>query len=203
MAKVVIPAQYIEAIKLFAAKKDMRQYLNNVFLEIHKSDSFLVATNGHILGAFRIKCEQDDVTEPIDAVIPLDMLKSIKNDGIVEIIVGAPVKEDSRSRLITVIANGMTLSGESMDFEYVNWRSVVPKKVSGDVAQFNPEYVSLFGKACTLVCGKKSAAFISIAHNGDRPALVNIGADDFIGLLMPMRSVEVLTAPPVWALSKE
>jgi len=201
MAIVIVPAQYIETIKLFAAKKDVRQYLNNVFLEIHQHESFLVATNGHILGAFRIKCEQADVPEPIEAIIPIEMLKSVKN-GMVEITVGAPVKEDSASRSITIVANGMTLSGESLDFKYVNWRSAVPKKVSGEVAQFSPTYVGLFGKAYSLVHGNKSTSFVSIAHNGNSPALVNLGIDDFIGLLMPMRSVDVLTVPPAWALPK-
>jgi hypothetical protein len=40
---------------------------------------------------------------------------------------------------------------------------------------------------------------VSIAHNGDRAALISIGRDDFIGVLMPIRTDAPLEVAPAWA----
>lgn len=208
--KLTVRAEIITTLKLFAADKDVRYYLNGINLEIGAAESRLVATNGHSLGCFRVASDQPDVDAPLaNIIIPNDLLKPIKSKGFVDITIGAletktngkgeevPV---SMSRPLTVTYAGMAMSGKTIDGIFPDWRRVIPSKVSGEPAQFNPLYVGLLGKAYVTLHGGKGLPLVGIGFNGNDGALIDLADENFVGGLMPMRPnvITVPRTPPDW-----
>ena len=199
--KLTVPAKYIAALKLFAAEKDTRYYLNGIYLEIGRSEAHLVATNGHIMGVFRVKREQLDIDEPVkNVIIPNEMLKHIKTNGNVEIVLGDALP-DSNARPVTLDYNGLAVSGQTVDACYPEWqRHFINLKPSGIAAQFNAEYIGRMAKAWAHLYGKRSP-MVAIAHNGDGPALIGLDDGNFCGVIMPMGKdyIAVPACAPDWA----
>lgn len=178
--KFLIPADTIKALLTIAAKKDIRGYLKSVCIDVRASDAVAVATDGHKLLAVAL------TAGPIVAafvmgryIIPREALESVK-----------PVLKRDITVTIDPIARAATLDNGSaatttplMDATYPDWRKVVPLTVSGEVAQFNAEYIGAFGKVHKLLGGKYSP---SIRHNGDNAARVVL-TGDAVGVIMPMR----------------
>ena len=185
--KLTIPAKYIAVLKLFAAEKDVRYYLNGICLEIGRSETRLIATNGYMLGVFRVESEQPDIIDPVkNAIIPNEMLKHIKSKGDVEIVLGDALP-DSHARPVTLVYDGLTVSGKTVDASYPDWqRHFINLKPSGIAAQFNTEYIGRMAKAWAHLYGKRSP-MVAIAHNGDNAALIGLGDSNFCGVIMPIR----------------
>lgn len=207
--KLTVRAEIIAALKLFAADKDVRFYLNGINLEIGATESRLVATNGYSLGCFRIESEQPEVTTPLgNIIIPNDLLKPIKAKGMVEILIGPlETKKDaegeevpvSSARPVTLTYAGVSMSGKTLDGAFPDWRRVIPSKVSGEAAQFNPAYVGLLAKVAAALYGKSK--YVGIGFNGNDAALLDFGDENFVGVLMPLRpnAVTAPRTPPSWA----
>lgn len=47
--EVVVTFGHLKALKLFVGKKDIRHYLNGVYVEFNKYNTIFVATDGHRL----------------------------------------------------------------------------------------------------------------------------------------------------------
>ena len=200
--KLTIPAKYIAVLKLFAAEKDTRYYLNGICLEIGRSETRLVATNGHMLGVFRVESDQPDIIDPVkNVIIPNEMLKHIKPKGDVEIVLGDVLPDNTDGRSITLTFDGLTVSGKTIDGHYPDWqRQFISLKPSGIAAQFNSEYIGRLAKAWAHLYGKRSP-MVAIAHNGDSAALIGMDDSNFCGLIMPIGKhfVTVPAYAPDWA----
>ena len=207
--KLTVRAEIIAALKLFAADKDVRFYLNGINLEIGATESRLVATNGHYLGCFRIESEQPEVTTPLgNIIIPNDLLKPIKAKGMVEIAIGPlEIKKDAKgeevpvssARPVTLTYAGVSMSGKTLDGIFPDWRRVIPSKVSGEAAQFEPAYIGQLAKVSAALYGKNK--YVGIGFNGNGAALLDFGDENFVGVLMPLRpnAVTAPQTPPSWA----
>lgn len=208
--KLTVRAEIIAALKLFAADKDVRFYLNGINLEIGATESRLVATNGHSLGCFRIESEQPVGDTPLgNIIIPNELLKPIKAKGFVDITIGpletkknekgeeVPV---SSARPVTLTYAGVSMSGKTLDGIFPDWRRVVPAKVTGEPAQFNPIYVGDLAKAYIALHGGKGLPLVGIGFNGNDGALIDLADENFVGVLMPMRpnAVTAPRTPPYW-----
>ena len=195
--KIEIDNNTLAAMKLFAATKDVRYYLNGLLLEIGRHESRLVGTNGHMMAALRIECDQPPIREPVRVILPNDGLTHVKKKGTVTVSVGSPALQDSSACAIAVECGGVSWSGLSIDGRYPDWRRIVPASASGDTAQFDPHYMTLFQDAAALLARGKTP-MATFAHNGNSPAIVDVGDENFIGVLMPWRAEPVSTAP-AWA----
>ena len=209
--KLTVRAEIIAALKLFAADKDVRFYLNGINLEIGATESRLVATNGHSLGCFRIESEQPEVITPLgNIIIPNDLLKPIKAKGMVEIAIGPlETKKDAKgeevpvssARPVTLTYAGVSMSGKTLDGIFPDWRRVIPSKVSGEAAQFDPAYIGTLAKAWSILHGGKGPHRVGLGFNGNNGALITLADENFVGVIMPMRPHAVTTpeTPPSWA----
>lgn len=181
-----IESKIISALKLFAGQKDVRPTLNGLNLEIHSDKVILVATSGHMLGCYRYEYTQD-ITEPIkNVIIPNDLLKHVKTEGNVTLIISDEVN-NLYERSVTVIYNGLSITGKSIDMMYPDYRRVIPNSTSNEISHFNADYLATIGKAYKILNDTKYA-LARIEHNGDNGALFNLGNDNFIGVIMPVRT---------------
>lgn len=209
--KLTVRAEIIAVLKLFASDKDVRYYLNGIALEIGATESRLVATNGAMLGCIRIVSEQPEVAAPLtNIIIPNDLLKSIKPSGMVEIAIGDLETKDngkgeevpvSNARPVTLTYAGLSMSGKTLDGTFPDFRRVIPSKVSGQPAQFDPRFTGTLAKAWSIIHGGKGPHLVGIGFNGTDGALIDLAYENFVGVIMPMRPHAVTTpeTPPSWA----
>lgn len=187
--KVTVPAEYIAVLKLFTATRDIRYYLNGINIEVAGTEARLSATDGHRFGVFRVLHESTFVSEPLtDVIIPNDLLAGIKpTKGSVVITIG-PQEKGSNSRPVAVSQNGTITSGLTIDGRYPDCRRLIPREVSGAAAQFNAAYIGDLAKAARILHPRAfNGTNVGIGHNGDGAALIDLGKEDFVGVLMPTR----------------
>jgi len=151
-------------VKHISPKSDVRYYLNGVMLEVTATARFYVATDGHKLAAIREDRQEGDVDGqyilPRDVILGVKIQKAGRNPiECAEFNFGA----DSKAGIIYC---GTETRFSLVEGKFPDWRRVVPTKVSGEVAQFNPDYLVALRDcaAATVGIGKYSGMYI--AHNG-------------------------------------
>ena len=171
-----INTRALSAINLAAATSEARFYLNGVYVEIEPNAVTYVATDGHIVAAYRDEGTMDGKANTLRGtfIIPRDVCKSLK----------PKFKADPLRELRLVGGEGATAEYriESNLFRMVDgcfpaWRRVVPAKTSGEPAQFNLELLAraqAIGAALLEI--KKVEDNLSgaprVYHNGTSPALL-------------------------------
>jgi DNA polymerase III sliding clamp (beta) subunit (PCNA family) len=192
---MIINLKALKAVALFCSKEETRYYLKGVNLQFRSDYVIMVATNGHFLAALRQCLDEPLDSELPDTIVPIELIDRIKLDKKIDT---AELYIDGRRISITYM--GATYADAAIDASFPDWRRVSPSSVSGIAAQFDAAYPALFMKAARMF---DKSAQIKIGHNGQSPALVTwlpseAGLDAF-GVLMPMRTKDHMTVPPMWA----
>ena len=195
---MMINLKALKAVALFCSKDETRYYLKGVNLQFRSDHVIMCATNGHMLSVIK-----QDFADPLDSaipdtIVPIELIDRIKLHRATDY---AELYVDGRRVSITYM--GATYQDGSIDGSFPDFRRVIPQTVSGETAQFDPQYVTIFAKAKAMLSGIKTP-LVPISHNGPNPALMDwVESDDThvsgFGVLMPHRQQVTLTAPPAWA----
>jgi DNA polymerase-3 subunit beta len=181
-----INVNYLKAAAIAVGKEETRYYLKGVAIQASQNGVFIIATDGHRLTVFRQSETYDG--KPLDIIIPIETVNALKTKN--ETVSLGKINDAQY-----MIGN---LIFEPIDGTFPDWRRIVPKETSGEIAQFNLAYLGDFAKiAKTLGKGTPTR----VQHNGSSAALISFGSDiDGFGLLMPMRSNAVcMETAPKWA----
>ena len=177
-----IPTDLLKAASMFASKKDVRSYIESVYIEWRDDTAKLVATDGHrmFVATFAIDPSGDG-----SCIIPADTIKRALTG----------YKQDMIEFRASQITNGAIMYigaavFEPINAEYPDWRRVVPVEASGEAAQFNAAYIGDIGKAARVLMKHRKTmpaeSLVHIHHNGVHGALVTFGArTDCFAVLMP------------------
>jgi len=179
----------LDAMLLIAGKKDIRYYLNGVFLEWDHEKTRAVGCDGCALGVVSQFIEGNEGAGSI--IIPRDVIERLpkrpKNDAIVSITCTGV--EDSKRWAI--VAGGVSINFTPYDDKYPDWRRVTHGiKTSGEAAGFNLDYLNAIEKAGVIMGGGKCRIGnrLRIHHNGAQGAIVTLdGIDGFAGVVMPLK----------------
>lgn len=187
MEAILLPKNSLKAMSLLASKQDIRYYLNGVLVQSNKDHTRLVATDGHLLGVFQTsETAHDD--NAFSIIIPNEII----------------AKLDKQDNFLSCVDGKWNIDGISfnpIDGSFPDYMRVLPSKpASGEPAQFNPELITRFAKCSKLLNGTK---YPVIAYNGQGSALVDIGLDRFVGVVMPMRNEVKIKETPEWLKPKE
>ena len=168
---------WLKAVMLAAAKKDVRYYLNGVMVR----NGELAATNGHM--ALIIKSEE--IKSDGEYIIDNDTLKMIVTSH-------KGVKGANRVEVV----DSMTATGNSkihitpIDGKFPDVNRVIPTNTSGEVGQFDFDYLATLQKANQEFLVMRNA-LIYLQHNGPVSAAKFESEDDegnkLIGVVMPVR----------------
>lgn len=169
---------------LLAGKKDIRYYLNGLYIEYAPAFTRVVGCDGHKLGIYQAAAEN---TGHGSIIIPRDVIENLPK-GNKEFLLGFTKLEGSQWQIITGAAsiNFAPCEGTYPDFRRVTHGV----KTTGEAGGFNVEYLSQFEKCGNLLAGSKSKAGnrVCIHHNGTSGALIVLnGVENFAGVLMPLR----------------
>jgi hypothetical protein len=174
-----------------AAKKDIRDYLISVHVEIRGRYVNLIGTNGHIMA-----CIQDgDVVAgegDIDFTVPLSIACKVKDSRRTSRV---RVMYDTESKEVRLEQDGSSLMAKAMDCSYPQWRRVMPATpYSGEVAQFSAAVL----KVMTACAARLGVEYPAVAHNGDSGAIVRFGDSTGFCVMMPCRGAYVGDYEPSW-----
>jgi len=194
MINITIPSNLFSAVALFRGVKDIRYYLNGVYLETGPLGARLVVTDGHTLCVGRI----NGWFPVASVIIPDSLVKLVKSGGrnpaTVDITFDE-TREGDALRMVTLTTYGDKMVSVELEGCFPDWRRVVPSTpASGECGQFAHEYLVRCDKAAALMGQGKFGA--AIAHNGSSSAHCVI-SDDVFAVIMPYRKVPELS-PPDW-----
>lgn len=187
-----LPVRALAAALTHAGVKDVRYYLNGVYLDFPKGR--IVATDGHRMFVGQIpKAEAEPVIVERDSAdrIVKQAKKSLR-DGWAIIV---SVDEDNTVRLHDV-NSGATFSAKAIDGKFPDYERVIPTKPDGTVGQYNLGYLADTRKALALYQGRDvDRTFPHIAHNGLGPCLVTDDSATALCVVMPVRAAGDGVAP--------
>lgn len=192
--------------KYIAPKNDTRFYLNGVLIEVTENGRFYAATDGHKLVVIREARQETDAIGqwilPRDVILGIKLQKSGRS-----VLETAEFNQENGKASITYC--GTETRFGLVDGMFPDWRRVVPSKTSGDVAQFNPDYLVAIRDCAAATVGVGKHTGLSILHNGGNASLYQCNDHNFIAVIMPLRINAADVYKPVpddlhlfWGLSK-
>jgi DNA polymerase-3 subunit beta len=179
MTTLLIETKLLRAALICASDAQTRHYICGAYID---PKGYVVSTDGHrmFVGAFDLRAGLDaGAPEPVGFegwIIPREVLKRVLTGNKQFAIEVAPDMIDGQRYA-------------PVDGTFPDYRRVMPAApLSGETAQFNPDYVADMGRIGALLTGKKDGLRAHIHHNGTGPAGVEfIGCDTAFGVLMPIR----------------
>jgi hypothetical protein len=176
----------LDALLLIAGKKDIRHYLNGVYIEYDAITTRAIGCDGHKLGIYQAAAPDNRGAGSI--IIPRDAIENLpKKTGILTFT------QVSETHWIIDGGNG-AFKFAPCDAKYPDFRRVVSgiqtAGTSGVAAGFNLEYLNQFEKCGNILAGSKLRVGnrLRLHHNGDAAALVLLNCvDGFAGVVMPLR----------------
>jgi hypothetical protein len=176
----------LDALLLIAGKKDIRHYLNGVYVEFNENTTRIVGCDGHKLGIYQAASENNSGTGSI--IIPRHTIENLPKKA------GNLIFSNVEGNRWRIDAENCAVFFTPDDAKYPDFRRVVhpiqTAGTSGVAAGFNLEYLNQFEKCGNLLAGNKLRVGnrLRLHHNGDAAALVLLNCvDGFAGVVMPMR----------------
>ena len=177
--------KYLQSLaKHIAPKSDVRYYLNGVLFEVTEAGRFYVATDGHKLVAIREERQPGDTIGewiiPREVILGIKIQKAGRNP-----VEYADLETEGAKAKIDYCGTGTVFA--FVDGKFPDWRRVIPRMPTGEVAQYNPDYLVNVRDCAAAAVGTGKNAGLYLLHNGNSAGLYQPGNPDFIGIVMPLR----------------
>lgn len=184
-----LPVEVLQAALLFAAKKDVRYYLNGIHFGYKDGFIEVVATDGCALFAARVKTDQD--LNGLDVIIPRDAVSSVGKSGSVGIVLDGDNVE--------VSYGASTITTKPIDGNFPAWRRIVPASTTGEAARLDPKYMVAAEKAAKAL--KLKDTQLTYQFNGKGGAIVQFNGCEFqaFAIIMPFRNNDAAADNTSWA----
>jgi len=196
--KFAINRKTIKSMLNFAAKKDIRYYLQGVCVTQNARGTYIEATDGHILGRLLIDntpMPENQITMPSDALIKL---KGTKKEG--EEVLHFTVDGST----VEVISNDGTSKFLAVDARFPDTDRVIPTNYTKEeekTSQLNPDLLIRFVDFSYDLLGKRQCP--ELFQRGSSSIIVSFGViPEFVGVLMPLRNDTSATIPQYCYKSK-
>lgn len=191
---ITIETKYLRAVALFAAKNEIRDYLNGVLVEAHSSGAaFLVASNAHVLAAAHLPTAVAAHHPPQEVIMPSVTVKRLLSFE----WLGPEVRLDGAGKDWTLGDDSFSLKFSPVDNKYPKWRDLIRSDKPGNTASFNPAYLAMAAEAAKyLNAGQRNSA-MKLHCRGGAATLVRFQDDHFVAVLMPM-TINIAEDVPPW-----
>lgn len=189
MAVAYLKLEALKAMLPIAATSDWRYYLNGVRVLAEPGCTSMEATNGHIAAIHRQEVAEGLNQGFVDVILPLDKVKMLLaacSKGLLQVpVTVTPIEGHKLKHRVDAPNAGMNF--ESIDGAFPDLIRMIPTKLNGEVAHFNPDLTGAFAKSAKALGSRPEA--VAIGHNGTGPALVSVGRDsEFLGIITPLRA---------------
>jgi DNA polymerase-3 subunit beta len=188
--ELLIMSGHLAAIGMFAAKKDIRYYLQGICIDTSSAGTFIVATCGHTLAVHQIDTVAREAGQFIMPLSSLTTMLKANRKSTVKLTLpdGFAGKYDASQRVkrqVTIDALKSEISiVVEMDGIFPDWRRVAQYDDAPYPNQvfFNPEYLVRVADAANLISARKFAVqvrpggtgvgFATLDHEGKTVAYV-------------------------------
>ena len=168
--------------KYIAPKDDVRYYLNGILLEITDKARFYAATDGHKMVVIREARQEGDQSG--QWILPRDIVLGIKISKRPAIDIAEFNQENGKA---SIKYCGTETSFGLIEGKFPEWRKVIPVSTSGEIAQFNPDYLVAIRDCAKATVGTDGYCGLSLLHNGSSASLYQANDVNFIAVIMPLR----------------
>lgn len=170
-------ADTARALLLHAAGKDERIYLRGVYIDTAAAAA--VSTDGKTLLAVPV-----EIMNGVPSfIIPSAALKlAIRNTSKRSPDIEVWAASDPKERIELKAANGITPTAD-IGLQFPTWQHVVPKKITTQPAEFNPDLLARVQQSLRLISGVDEG-LLRILPNGRGPAVAAI--ESALALIMPV-----------------
>jgi hypothetical protein len=185
--KISIQASAIRAATICAAKKDIRYYLQGVYINVaHRDYATVCGTDGHVLFAGRATIENmaGDLL-PFNMIVPLDIVKKIDKKAHAVILESLP---DG-----TYLLDGTRFT--PLDGRFPDYKRVIPRMDQIQAAPVAPghfDYALIVrgNDALNAYYGGKTKVY-PLEQRGNDSAVMHNGENVAVVVVMPMRINDV------------
>jgi DNA polymerase-3 subunit beta len=177
--QTTIEIKTIKALLHFAAKKDIRYYLQGVHIEQGATGTYAVATNGHYIAIARIDAQAQT---PASVIVGSGQLAAAIKGAKGAAMVGADGPR------VTIKTTAGETTGDAVEAQYPDWRRVIRAPQTGEQAYFNPEYLATVQKAAGEYHGNKGTLY-HVTQNGTSVGHCDID-DNLQVFVMPVRGAD-------------
>lgn len=165
--------KHLKAALCCAATKDIRYYLNGLYVEVMATETRIVGCDGGTVAVLRLLQDNPDC---FTVIIPIDIVK-LAISGKSEVLSLSHV--DGKW---VIGAIGFT----AVEGKFPDYRRVIPNNHNGQAAQFSTDLIAQFAKIGKALGHKGNPI---IRHNGYDAAQVQFyGDNDFVGVIMPLNA---------------
>jgi len=186
--KISIQASAIRAATICAAKKDIRYYLQGVYINVaHRDYATVCGTDGHVLFAGRATIENmaGDLL-PFNMIVPLDIVKKIDKRAAAVILESLP---DG-----TYLLDGTRFT--PLDNRFPDYSRVIPligQMQTAPVAPGHFDYALIVrgNDALNAYYGGKTKVY-PLEQRGNDSAVMHNGENVAVVVVMPMRINDVV-----------
>jgi DNA polymerase-3 subunit beta len=191
MTTLTILSHILPAMSILAAgKKDIRERIRErirgVYMEVSATEIRFTATNGVVMGVYRIEQDTPDITETIRCIIPAGLIAGIKGHDTLTLEIGEPSDEYRLQRELTISQGGTKQTMQSHAEDYPDYRRVIPETTSGEAAQFDPDLLSQLKKFGKAINNSKHGYF-ALAYNGEKTAIADFNLGNLLVVIAPLR----------------
>lgn len=191
MIKLHISANIIHGMLALAPKDDYRDCFNGVFVDILENEVRLVATDGRIIGVYRI--ELSLAGAPASGIIR-HMKRKLGHDEFYTLSVDTIGEKPTINLMTSSPLPAVSLP--SVDFpEYMK---AFPDKCSGEAGYYNLDFITQFAKAKKLIDGEPALPATLYQNGPEHGALIKFADAHFVGLIMPYQNRCPLSADDMW-----
>lgn len=161
-----IDAKTFTAVAMFAAKGDIRHYLNGVLVETGANGAYLVGCNGHALAVHKIDDEPRQDAQVIIPAATMALVAKIKK-GTLSIDLG-----DVSGKYVDVKRKGeiRSMAGsflfEEVDGTFPDWKRVAKHTPDPSIVFYDPRYVELVNDAAQTIYKRSLPALIRPGGQG-------------------------------------
>jgi len=186
-----IPRSALKAVAVAMPRNDFRNYLNGMLIECSGSTVRLVASDAHRMHIMDIEQDEPCPVLPENVIMPCEMvewaLKHSRRHEVVEISIVKDEPNDGGEHQFKIEIRTQRGSMDSVliaERYYPDYLSVIQRRTTGKMAQFNPRLVAQSFEAILELSGTAESLFsIDLQHNGVGAALMCYGR--FAALIMP------------------
>ncbi|CAB5238216.1 DNA polymerase III, beta chain, central [uncultured Caudovirales phage] len=176
--QTTIEIKTIKALLHFAAKKDIRYYLQGVHIEQGPTGTYAVTTNGYFIAVARIDTQAQT---PASVIVVSDHLASVIKG------VKGMIQIDVEGAKVTIKTGAIERTVQAVDGSYPDWRRVIHVPQTGEQAYFNPDYLATVQKAAREYHGSKVTLY-HVTQNGNSVGHCAID-DDLQVFVMPVHGI--------------
>ena len=200
MATINIYRNKLKAAARFMAVQDIRYYLNGVLIESNPMQSRIVATDGHTMFCGRDDAKGDNAgafvgiigSDTVKAILAWKAAYKSANDVPVVITTSDDLAGEHRAEWC-----GNVCVFKLIDGKFPDYMRVVPEKVSGEPAFYQPEYLVRCSKAAVDMNTNKLGHF-DFKQGGDGSGIAVFSSEAF-AVIMPIRNTVADPALIAWA----